>query len=388
MFLPLVIIDRPYASEELLTYLQNEQVIVLDSPVAREMSAGFTLNFVPDFVFTELATEENARLYTLSEHSLDWVLHNIEGESLHRGIKAMKNKDHFRKLLAPLYPEFFYETLTLEELTSYTVDESKLPFVLKPAVGFFSVGVYTITNKEDFSAAVKSLMADYENWKNLFPESVVAAQRFILEAFIHGEEYAIDAYYNDNGEAVVVNVMHHLFSSMKDVSDRLYYTSEKVIREFVPKFQAYLNEIGTILNLKNFPLHMEVRVREDGSIIPIESNPMRFAGWSCTDIAFFAYALPTYHYYLNNEKPDWDRLLEGTENKRFALVILDKPASFTKEQVFDYEKLCNDFQRVICLRKLDYLNDKPFGFLFTETSEDNLKELETIMCSDLTEYLH
>jgi NADPH-dependent curcumin reductase CurA len=33
---------------------------------------------------------------------------------------------------------------------------------------------------------------------------------FIIEEFIQGEEYAIDYYYDNNGDAVLLNVLHHL----------------------------------------------------------------------------------------------------------------------------------------------------------------------------------
>jgi NADPH-dependent curcumin reductase CurA len=46
----------------------------------------------------------------------------------------------------------------------------------------------------------------------VFPENVLNTSNFIIEEFIRGEEYAIDYYYDNNG-AVLLNVLHHLFSS-------------------------------------------------------------------------------------------------------------------------------------------------------------------------------
>jgi hypothetical protein len=48
---------------------------------------------------------------------------------------------------------------------------------------------------------------------NIFPENVLNTSNFIIEEFIRGEEYAIDYYYDNNGDAVLLNVLHHLFSS-------------------------------------------------------------------------------------------------------------------------------------------------------------------------------
>jgi hypothetical protein len=43
-------------------------------------------------------------------------------------------------------------------------------------------------------------------------QNVLNTSNFIIEEFIRGEEYAID-YYDNNGDAVLLNVLHHLFSS-------------------------------------------------------------------------------------------------------------------------------------------------------------------------------
>jgi hypothetical protein len=43
-------------------------------------------------------------------------------------------------------------------------------------------------------------------------------------------------------------------------------------------------------------MHVEVRV--DGDVIcPIEFNPMRFAGFSSTDVAYYAYGIRTIEYF-------------------------------------------------------------------------------------------
>ncbi len=60
---------------------------------------------------------------------------------------------------------------------------------------------------------------------------MIDKSNYILEEFINGEEYAIDDYYDENGTAVILNIMKHNFSSTSDVSDRLYYTSKDYIRD-------------------------------------------------------------------------------------------------------------------------------------------------------------
>ncbi|WP_041779331.1 ATP-grasp domain-containing protein [Belliella baltica] len=54
---------------------------------------------------------------------------------------------------------------------------------------------------------------------------------FQLEEYIRGEEYAFDCYFDKNGDPVILNILHHVFISEKDVSDRWYYSSEEVINQ-------------------------------------------------------------------------------------------------------------------------------------------------------------
>ena len=56
-----------------------------------------------------------------------------------------------------------------------------------------------------------------------------------------------------------------------------------------------MTRANKFLKLRNIPMHVEVRV--DGDIIcPIEFNPMRFAGLSSTDVAYYAYGIRLYSF--------------------------------------------------------------------------------------------
>jgi len=54
---------------------------------------------------------------------------------------------------------------------------------------------------------------------------------------------------------------------------------------------------------------------------------------------------------------------------------------------FNYEKLLSKFEKPIELRKIDFQKYPVFGFLFTETREDNFIELKNILDSDLNEFI-
>ena len=229
-----------------------------------------------------------------------------------------------------------------------------------------------------------------DNLKSIFPKNVLDTSHFIIEDFIQGEEYAIDFYYNDNGEAVILNILHHIFASGKDTSDRIYSTSKAIINKHKSELNQFLSTIGKKLNLKNFPAHAEVRINENGIIIPIEINPLRFGGWCTTaDLSGITLELNSYKYYFENTRPNWDTIYKGKENKIFSIIVLDnnsgiKPADIAK---FNYKALANDFENPILIRTLDINTYPLFGFVFAETNQNNKEELNNILGSDLTKYI-
>ncbi len=383
----MIILDKPYISNELKNYLQTSQIPVLKTDISISETKNYSLNLVNQDEFSKLYNE-NSRLYTLSENSIEWVKKSIDDKNLVNAINIMKNKYKFRKKISSLYPNFYFKTVLADELESLVLDNALFPLILKPAIGFFSAGVYFLNSMQDLKDAIKDIKQSFNKWQEIYPTSVIGEKEFILEQYIFGDEYAIDAYFDNNGKAVVLNIMQHEFTNEADVSDRLYYTSKEIIQNYVEKFEAYLNKINQILNIKNFPFHVEIRVNEKEDIFPIEFNPLRFAGWSTTDITYFAFGFFTYDYYFNNIKPNWEELLKNKDNIKFALILLDKPSSYNYKDDFDFELLKKSFTKVLCTRELEYKKkENPFGFLFTQTAYNNLNELENISKSNFSEYI-
>ena len=63
----------------------------------------------------------------------------------------------------------------------------------------------------------------------------------------------MDAYYDENGDPVIINILGHLFASSDDVSDRCYITSTEIIRTHHDDFLSLLREIGQRAELRKFP---------------------------------------------------------------------------------------------------------------------------------------
>ena len=114
--------------------------------------------------------------------------------------------------------------------------------MIKPSVGFFSIGVHVVKNTADWEIALQELNID--RLRSIYPQNVLDTSTFLIEDYIEGEEFAVDCYFNNEGEVVILNILHHLFSSGADTSDRVYTTSKDIILQYTEIFGGFLGAQG------------------------------------------------------------------------------------------------------------------------------------------------
>ena len=227
----MIVLDEPYVSEPLVDWLEQSQHPVLDNDAAAALAAGGRrLNLVGE---DEAARRIDAgeRVYTNSENALAWIADHTANTSLARAIDLFKDKAAMRRALAGLDPDLFFKTCSIDELFKLDFSRLPAPFVLKPSVGFCSVGVYAVADREGWERALADIQKNAASWHDLYPESVIGMGSFILEGYIDGTEYALDAYFDEQGRARILNVLRHDFASAEDTSDRMYVTSAAIVRE-------------------------------------------------------------------------------------------------------------------------------------------------------------
>lgn len=383
------LIDKPFVSDFLIDTIRANNFKIIATKNAKELIVDNSLNWIEEEQAVYLMKNNpQTRLYSNSENALIWVEQHLGESELAQQIKVLKNKVQFRALIKNLFPDFYFRQLTLEEIPNLSLEELSFPFVIKPTVGFFSIGVHIVKDEKDWVKAKKEL--NPENLKSIFPESVLDTTNFIIEEFINGEEFAVDFYYDANGNVVLLNILHHLFSSGKDTSDRVYSTSKEIITKNTVDIEFFLSKVGKQLNLKNFPAHAEIRIDKDGRIVPIEINPLRFGGWCTTgDLLGITLGFNAYHCFFENRKPNWDELFKGKERKKMSIIVLDNNSGVAPANIshFNYKDLANDFENPVLIRPLDIKKYPVFGFVFTESSFLNQKELTDILTSDLQKYI-
>ena len=385
----MILIDQPYISDFLVRTIKENNFEIISTKEAKSMINDDSLNWISENdAKNKIINNPNPLVYTNSENSLTWVFNNLKETNLPNQIRLFKDKFKFRELTKDLFPNFLFRKIKIDEIQTLDIDELKLPFVIKPSLGFFSIGVHIVRNKSDWDVAKKEL--NYDNLKSIYPKEVMDASTFIIEEYIQGEEFAIDAYFNKDGEVVILNILHHKFSSSTDVSDRVYSTSQNIIRKYIESIEAFLKPIGEKADLKNFPLHVEVRIDKKGVINPIEINPLRFGGWCTTgDLSWYAFKFNSYQYFFQNKKPNWDEIFKAMKGKIYSLILLNNNSGFKPSEIshFDFDMLKQDLENVLAVRHFDFKKYPAFGLLFTETSEGNEKELKEILNSDLNKYI-
>ena len=382
----MIILEKPYVSAPLVAYLEEKQIPVLHNDMAELLKQqGHQLNLLEDQPFVE-KYQQTQKLYAVSENALVWLYAQLPDSELVKKVKILKDKAAFRRICQKIYPDFYYKEVELKALRSLDPDTLPLPLVLKPSVGFLSVGVYIVRSKEEWQTALDDIDKNFAKQCAVFPDTVVKSEMFVLEQFIEGEEYAVDAYYDADGKPNIINIFHHIFKDETDVSDRLYCMSKQIFETNYPAFNQFCIDLNGVLQLRNFPMHVEFRVdKRTGRAIPIEVNPLRFAGMCLNDLTRHTCGLLPVQAFFEGTRPDYATMWNGIEEDVFSFVVLDKPFETTRS--IDFEAIKKHFHGVLETRDIKNPAMSIWGFLFTKTSPEHKDELKEILFSDLQEFM-
>jgi hypothetical protein len=382
----MIVLEEPYISEALLDFLEESQIPVLRNSFSDLVFPQHNqLNILNEKEFiNQYHSSSDQGLYTVSEYALDWVCQTLQDERLIMQISLLKDKVAFRKACNSMYRDLFFEMIPYADLFTFDLSEVRLPVILKPSIGFLSAGVYTIANQSDWEKALTDIQGNFLKLSATFPDTVVGDAQFILESYIHGQEFAIDLYFLEK-EPVIINIFEHPFVSGKDVSDRLYTTGKTLFDDYLTLFTEYITRLNQLLNLSNIPVHMELRV-ENGKIIPIEINPLRFAGLCLNELHTYITGKHPLSYYFLRVHPDYDNYWKGKENKTFCFTTIEKSEK-TRNKNLDIEKIKHEFSNVLELRKVENSKLNIYAFIFSEMDSSNQAEINRILHLDINYYL-
>ena len=114
-----------------------------------------------------------------------------------------------------------------------------------------------------------------------------------------------------------------------------------------------------------------MRATDAGDIIPIEANPLRFAGWCVADMTRYAWGFNPYEYYFKGLKPDWDSILTAHEGEVTTMIVADVPPGMDRGRItaFDAAGFQSMFDKVLEFREIDYSAYPVFAFCFARMDE-------------------
>lgn len=378
----MVILDEPVASEALIQWLVASQHPVLANVFAKKTAAeGHALNLVDDAEGARRA-DAGERIYTCTENALAWIMDHAANEGLKASIQLFKDKGLMRERLSALNDGFFFKRVGRDELEEVDADELPLPVVLKPNVGFCSMGVYVVDSARAWAEALADIERSEDEWRALYPESVVGADEYLIEGYIEGPEFAVDAYYDEAGAPHILNIWRHDFASAEDTSDRLYLSSQQIVDETFDEFSQWLSDVNAIVGARSFCVHVELR-RTAAGIIPIEFNPLRFAGLGGTDMAFYGCGYRTYECYLEDVPLDLRQVYRAHPEDAYSMSLLGRAGA----GAFEYDAFAERFSDVLHFSRFDVDKVGSYGFLFLRTPVDDDAEREFLLHADLQEFL-
>lgn len=314
------------------------------------------------------------------EKSLDLIFHDLPSNKL-EPINVFKDKVAFRELLKKYYPDFFYRGVPREELREFRFPNQLSTMVIQPSIGIFSLGVRVVGGQQEWSEAVDGVLKELDAIGDSWDQRIISNTRFLVEDYIDGKEFACDGFWNSNGEVVITCIYRHPFANKRDVRHVVYDTSREIMVEMLESTMSLLEKIGSKVSLRRFPFHLEFRQSQDGTLIPLELNPLRYGGIALADLPEYAFGFNPYELFFTDAAPDWDRLLADESNSQtYAFIVGNIPPHYDADKYsIDQEHFCSVFGDKL----LNYLPSIPeittvFGvaYIRTESFEDTLAYLD------------
>lgn len=201
--------------------------------------------------------------------------------------------------------------------------------VVKPVRGFQSDLVSICRDAADWERARLRIASPPRGVSPVTDRST-----FVVEAYVAGEELAIDVYFDAAGGPVILGLYLHPFRDPLDARDIVYRTSRPLMRRWRRRFERALASWNERLGLRDFAVHAEVRVTARDEVFPIELNPLRF-GLLTMDISLYAFGVNAYVHYFERSAPDWESLEAGGGDEATALVVAPLPESYREGVAVD-----------------------------------------------------
>jgi ATP-grasp domain len=314
-----------------------------------------------------------------SEASLDVLMGCINDDTKIDAILKLKDKYKFRQILSEIYPNYAFKLIDTAEIKDLVITEKS---VIKPVKGCFGTAVRVIEPTTDFGQLSIDLQEELQKNGTVFSDTVLSKEKFLVEEFIDGEEFAVDMFYNADREPCIVNIYHHPMPNNLAYLHMIYYSSKNVFDDIYAKAKHFFTALNKILKVKNFAMHSEFKLNGE-NLVPIEINSMRFGGMGLGNMVFHGLGVNPYQYFFEDREPNWKAIWEDKKDENFAFFIaynaLNKSKANHKPNI---EKLKQQFTKVLLEKHFDYQKQLAFGIFCIQESHQNITNLLAIEFDD------
>ncbi len=309
-----------------------------------------------------------------SEIVIDEVISRLEDSRLQTGIGVMKDKTAFREALQPLFPDFFFQQIETQALSSLKLNPEK-SYVVKPVKGCFGSGVRVINGNADLQTLEAEIKIELARNSALFSDSVLSPEQLIVEECVVGEEFAVDMFYTRDGKPMITNIYHHPMPRNPAYLHMMYYTSAEVFSSIYQPAQDFFQQLNEILNLSQIPIHAEFRLQGD-KLVPIELNSLRFGGMGLANLSYYGFGSNAYQSFIDEAQPDWEAIWEENADKAFAFFIAYNGANANLQtHEPDWPSFRGLFSKIIHEVPFDYQQQLAFGILYLEELQERISTL-------------
>jgi len=350
------VLSGPYNSSFLGKSLRNlnECVLAIDNTHI-PFKNSYSINNISDYEIDGINI--STKILTSLEDALPFLYKHYEHNDSIKAAQIFKNKNLFKKLFDS-NPKFDYALLNSVLISEPVIYKFPVNKIAKPNSGISSLGIVKLNKLTN-------------------PVIIPASKEkpYLIEDIFEGKEYAVDGYYDEYGTPIILNIMHHLFSSIDetDISDTLYYTNMDILNQQTLNARKMLNDIRDSMfdihkiQLKNFPFHFEYRVNELGVQHPIELNPLRFSGYGTCEIAHYAYNINPYKCYFKSINPKW------SEKRNHMKHDYKSYYGFYFGKNLNIKNVSKTFEEILEIRLIP--NSEDYIIFFRETNKDRLQVL-------------
>ncbi|WP_370476519.1 ATP-grasp domain-containing protein [Tamlana flava] len=332
-----------------------------------------------DFLKNHCDVADSGKVCITSEASLESILKCIKDKSKIEGIVAMKDKHLFRDLLKEMFPSINYHLISFQDIETLKISTKK---IIKPIKGCFGTAVKTIDKNSNLDKIAQEIKSEVQKNSIVLSESVLSQSEFIVEDYIEGEEYAVDMFYDSNGQAHIVNIYFHPIPKHVEYLHMIYYTSKAIFKKIYARAIAFFNRLNEKLQLKNVALHSEFRLSD--KLVPIEINSMRFGGMGLGNMIYHSLKVNPYQFFIEEKSPDWKEIWKHYPESNFAFLIAYNGTQIDKSrQKPNLEKLESEFTKILNKTVFDYQKQLAFG---TYTLEEDFENINKLLRIDFNDY--